>query len=135
MLFDFANVLLFALFAVVFAVFCLVLARLLGPRNPSVEKSSSYECGELPVGSPWIRFNPRYYVFALFFILFEVEIAFVLPCAVIFRESVEGGIGWLVFAEISVFLLILISALAYAWARGDLEWVKPVIPEPEEGRS
>jgi NADH-quinone oxidoreductase subunit A len=91
---------------------------------PSYEKSIPYECGELPEGTPWIRFNPRYYVFALIFIIFDVEIAFMYPCAVLFRDWIDQGLGKIAFYEISAFAAILMLGLVYAWKRGDLQWIR-----------
>ncbi|HLG19452.1 MAG TPA: NADH-quinone oxidoreductase subunit A [Bdellovibrionota bacterium] len=131
MLFDFANALVFAMFGIGFVLVSLFLARLLAPRRPTYEKSIPYECGELPVGTPWIRFNPRYYVFALIFIIFDVEIAFMYPCAVLFREWVGQGLGKVAYYEIAAFVGFLIAGLAYAWRRGDLEWIRSVARREE----
>src|SRR6266446_3012033 len=99
MMFDFANVAVFLLFGVGFVLTNLVVARFLAPRAPSHEKLMPYECGEVPEGTPWIRFNARYYFFALVFLIFDVEIAFMYPCAVVFKAWIERGYGALVFAE------------------------------------
>jgi NADH-quinone oxidoreductase subunit A len=79
----------------------------------------SYECGEIPEGSAWIRFNIRFYVLALIFIIFDVEIVFLLPWAVVFTK-----LGAFAFIEGIVFIGILAVGLAYVWKKGDLEWVK-----------
>ena len=71
-------------------------------------------------GSPWIKFNIRFYVFALIFIIFDVEVAFLLPWAVVFKE-----LGWIAFVEGLIFIAILMVGLAYVWAKGDLQWVRP----------
>ena len=126
MLFDYANVAIFLLFAVGFVLVSLTLSFLLAPRAPSAAKKTPYECGELPQGSPWIRFNARYYLFALVFLIFDVEVAFMFPCAAIFRQWVADGKGLIAFAEISSFALFLIVGLAYVWRRGDLEWIRTI---------
>ena len=126
MLFNYANVLVFLLFAVAFVAVSLVVVRIIAPRKPSEEKAIPYECGEEPIGTPRIRFNSRYFVFAIIFLIFDAEIAFVYPTAVVFRKWVENGMGWLAFIEIFIFLLILLIGLVYTWARGDLEWVRTV---------
>jgi NADH:ubiquinone oxidoreductase subunit 3 (subunit A) len=90
------------------------------PSRFSEEKLTTYECGENPVGSAWIQFNIRFYVFALIFIIFDVEAVFLLPWAVVYRE-----LGLLAFVEGLVFIAILVVALAYVWRKGDLEWVRP----------
>ena len=97
----------------------LVLWWLIRPSRFSEEKLTTYECGENPTGSAWIQFNVRFYVFALIFVIFDVESVFLLPWAVVFLD-----IGWLAYVEGLVFLFILVVALAYVWRKGDLEWVR-----------
>ena len=89
------------------------------PHRASEEKLTTYECGEDPTGNAWIQFNIRFYVFALIFIVFDVEAVFLLPWAVVFREL--GTFAWL---EGLVFIAILVVALAYVWRKGDLAWVR-----------
>lgn len=126
MLLDFANVLVFTLAAVGFIGVTLLIGRLLRPSNPQERKLSTYECGEPAAGSAWVNFNIRFYIVALIFIIFEVEIAFVFPVAAVFRRWIESGQGLFAFVEILVFVGILFLGLVYAWAKGDLEWVKKV---------
>jgi NADH:ubiquinone oxidoreductase subunit 3 (subunit A) len=102
-----------------FVVTNLVLWRILRPSRFSEEKLTTYECGENPQGTAWIQFNIRFYVFALIFVIFDVEAVFLLPWAVVFRE-----IGFLAWVEGMVFIGILLVALAYVWRKGDLEWVR-----------
>jgi NADH-quinone oxidoreductase subunit A len=83
-----------------------------------------YECGEKPIGQAWYNFNPRFYLIALVFVIFEVEIAFMYPVAAVYRSFIERGQGLVAFLEIFVFVAILAVGLAYVWAMGDLEWVK-----------
>jgi NADH:ubiquinone oxidoreductase subunit 3 (subunit A) len=97
----------------------LVFWWLIRPARFSEEKLTTYECGENPEGSAWIQFNIRFYVFALIFIVFDVEAVFLVPWAVVFRE-----LGVLAFVEGLVFIAILVVALAYAWRKGDLEWAR-----------
>ncbi|MEW5974726.1 MAG: NADH-quinone oxidoreductase subunit A [Acidobacteriota bacterium] len=120
MLLQYANVLVFLTVGVLFLVVSLVLSSLIRPKNPTEEKLMPYECGENPVGSPWIQFNIRFYVFALIFIIFDVEIAFLVPWAVVFKN-----IGPIAFIEGLIFIAILAVGLAYVWAKGDLQWVRP----------
>ena len=115
-----AGVLAFLAVAIAFLVVNLVVWRILRPSRHSEEKLTTYECGENPVGSAWVQFNIRFYVFALIFIIFDVEAVFLLPWAVVFRE-----LGMLAFVEGLVFIVILVVALAYVWRKGDLEWVRP----------
>ena len=126
MLFDFANVLVFTVIGLGFVGVNLFIGRLLRPSNPQVRKLSTYECGEPAMGSAWVNFNIRFYIVALIFIIFEVEIAFIFPVATVFRRWLEGGQGVFAFFEILIFVGILFLGLVYAWVKGDLEWVKKV---------
>jgi NADH-quinone oxidoreductase subunit A len=114
-----AAILAFLVVAVAFLAVNLLLWKVLRPSRFSEEKLTTYECGENPVGSAWVQFNIRFYVFALIFIIFDVEAVFLLPWAVVFREM-----GMLAFVEGLVFIAILVVALAYVWRKGDLEWVR-----------
>jgi NADH:ubiquinone oxidoreductase subunit 3 (subunit A) len=114
-----AAILAFLVVAVGFLAVNLLLWKILRPSRFSEEKLTTYECGENPVGSAWIQFNIRFYVFALIFIIFDVEAVFLLPWAVVFKE-----LGMLAFVEGLVFIAILVVALAYVWRKGDLEWVR-----------
>jgi NADH-quinone oxidoreductase subunit A len=120
MLFDFAAILVFLLFGALFVVGNIILSRIIQARNPHPGKVSTYECGELPVGESWIQFNIRFYVVALVFLIFEVEIVFLFPWAVVFES-----LGTFAFVEMMIFVFILLVGLAYVWAKGDLEWDKP----------
>src|SRR3982751_3393768 len=122
--FHFGNVLLFSATAVLFGGGSLVAGRFLRPHAPTREKSMIYECGEKPIGQAWFNFNPRFYLIALVFVIFEVEIAFMFPVAAVYKSFIEKGQGLLAFGEIAVFVAILAVGLAYVWAMGDLEWVK-----------
>jgi NADH-quinone oxidoreductase subunit A len=98
----------------------LVLWAALRPSRASDEKLTTYECGEDPVGSAWVQFNIRFYVFALIFVVFDVEAVFLLPWATVFRE-----LGVIAYLEGLAFVAILVVALAYVWRKGDLAWVRP----------
>jgi len=110
--------------AVVFA--GLFLVRLLSPREPHPEKGMPYECGEDPVGSARIRYNIRFFLVALIFLVFDVEIALTIPVAVVFRETLGTAAGVFALIEIAIFLAILFFALVYVWVRGDLDWIRGV---------
>ena len=92
------------------------------PYNPSKSKRISYECGEPPVGEAWVQYNARYYIFAMLFVLFDVEAAFLIPWAVGFK-AMSLTMGLLPLIEMGIFLAILAIALVYAWRKGALEWV------------
>ena len=122
--FHFANVLLFSATAILFVFGSLLAGRFLRPNAPNREKSMIYECGEKPIGQAWFNFNPRFYLIALVFVIFEVEIAFMYPVASVYKWFIDHGQGMLAFGEITVFVAILAVGLAYVWAMGDLNWVK-----------
>lgn len=115
---DFFVVLLFAFLAVALVGSGLIASRLLAPRNPTKLKNSTYECGEKSIGPSWIQFNVGFYLFALLFLIFDVEAAFLFPWAVVLREV--GAVGLI---EVGVFVAVLIVGLVYAWKKGALEWV------------
>lgn len=129
MIFNFANVLVFILVGAGFVGVSLLLSRLLRPSFPTPEKELIYECGEIPVQGAWINYNLRYYLVAITFVIFSVEIAFVYPVAVTFRDAVAKGEGWLTLVEILIFALILFVGLLYVWVKGDLKWFKNVVPD------
>ena len=108
--------------------------RLLSPNNPNPEKLTSYECGEETVGSAWMPFNSRFYVIALIFLLFDVEMVFILPWATVFGDhsliKADHRWGWFSLAELFIFLGILILGLVYVWVKGDLDWIKPNVIRP-----
>ena len=116
---SYSSVLAFLFVGIAFVVVNLIAWKILRPSRFSEEKNTTYECGENPQGSAWIQFNIRFYVFALIFIVFDVEAAFLLPWAVVFKE-----LGTLAFVEGLVFIGILAVGLAYVWSKGDLEWVR-----------
>ncbi len=128
MLFDYANVLIFLGIGAFFIVFNLFMGSLIRPKNPSPEKLSTYECGEEPVGGSWIQFNIRFYIVALVFIIFDVEIVFLYPWAVVVKDLM--AYGWFAFVEMMIFVSILLVGLAYAWKKGALEWVRAQAPSP-----
>jgi NAD(P)H-quinone oxidoreductase subunit 3 len=118
-----AGILVFLVMCVGFLVMNLVIWAVIRPSRFSEEKLTTYECGENPTGSAWVQFNIRFYVFALIFIIFDVEAVFLLPWAVVFRRLGEEQ-GLLPFMEGLVFIGILVVALTYVWRKGDLEWVR-----------
>ncbi len=123
-------VLVFAVSAIGFALTNLLIGALLRPRFPNPEKEMIYECGEIPTGSAWFNFNPRFYIIALVFVVFEVEIALTLPVALVFRQWVYDGIGAVALVEILAFIAILFTGLIWIWVRKDLEWVKRIEEVP-----
>ena len=126
MYFQFGVPLALTIIAIVFVMAMFGLQKLLAPSNPYARKLMPYECGEPPTGRAWINFNVRFYVIALIFVVFEVEVAFVYPIAAVFLDWVKSGHRLYALSEILIFLLILFVGLIYVWAKHDLEWIKKV---------
>ena len=124
MLFEFSNVFIFIVIAVGFVFVTLTIGKLVRPDNPTATKSTVYECGEPPVGGGFSQFNMRFYLIAFVFVIFDVEIAFMYPVTVIFRDLLTEGSGLLALAEIALFVLILMVGFVYAWTQGGLDWVR-----------
>ena len=127
---DFGVILLYLIGGIVFIGGGLITAWIIRPSRPNAEKLTTYECGEDPVGNAWGQFNVRFYVIALIFLLFDVEIVFLFPWATIFGDKQlyeqTGGLwSWYSLVEMLIFVGILALGLAYAWAKGFLDWVKP----------
>jgi NADH-quinone oxidoreductase subunit A len=135
MISDFGYILLFIIAAIALLGLMLTIAKFLRPHQPNEEKLTTYESGEDPLGNANIQFNVRFYVIALIFVLFEVELLFLFPWAIVFGNEdliaqTNGQWGWFAMAEMTIFIGILILGLAYAWAKGYLDWVrpKPLVP-------
>ena len=130
MLTEFGRVLIFLIIGLVFVAGGLIFSWLISPSRPYPSKLSTYECGETPIGDTRIRFNIRFYVVALIFLIFDVEVVFLFPWATVYKE-----LGWFAFAEMLVFLAILFVGYAYVWRKGDLDWDKPTpkVPRYEHG--
>ena len=116
---DFGTVLVAALLGIIMVAVPLIVQSLIAPSKKSKEKLETYECGEESEGSAWLQFNIRFYVIALIFLIFDVEVVFLFPWAVVFKD-----LGLLAMVEMSIFLVILIVGLAYVWVKADLDWVK-----------
>jgi NADH-quinone oxidoreductase subunit A len=117
MLSEYIAVLIYLVLAVVITVVVIFSNKLLGPSKPSIRKSTAYESGIVPTGNARERFNIRYHVIAMIFLIFDLEIAFIYPWAVIYRT-----LGWAGFIEMMIFLTILIVGFIYAWKRGAFSW-------------
>lgn len=127
---GFETVLLFLVGGLLFVVATLVVGKLLRPHKPNPEKQTTYESGEDPIHSALGNFNPRFYVVALVFILFEAELVFLFPWAIVFGdheliEETNGLWGKFSLIETFIFIGILGLGLIYVWANGMLDWVKP----------
>lgn len=117
MLLQYATVGILFLGAIFFACAALIVSRLLQNHNPYKEKCMTYECGMPPIGGAWVRFKPSYFLTGLIFLLFDVEMMFLLPWAVAFTE-----LGLAALIEMFVFIGILTAGLIYAWREGVLKW-------------
>ena len=116
---DFGTILLAIFIGIIFLCLPLFLQWLLAPSNKTKDKLEVFECGEDPEGSAWLKINMRFYIIALIFLIFDVEVVFLFPWAVVFKE-----LGLLAMVEMGIFLIILSVGLAYVWVKTDLEWVK-----------
>lgn len=134
---EFGKILIFLIVGFLAVGLTFFLNKLLSRQNPNELKLSSYECGEEPTGSAWLPFNSRFYVIALIFLLFDVEMVFVFPWATVFGNheliAADSRWGWFALAEMFIFLGILILGLVYVWRKGDLEWIKPKVTLPSSG--
>lgn len=132
---EYAKILLFIGGALIFILGGMLTTWLVAPRRPNAEKNTAYECGEEPLGTAWPQFNVRYYVMALVFLIFDVEILLLFPWATVYANPALKALpGWTLFAIIEAFMFIgiLLLGLAYVWRKGDIDWVKPqpAVPTP-----
>ncbi|MEZ4813628.1 MAG: NADH-quinone oxidoreductase subunit A [Bdellovibrionota bacterium] len=111
----------------------LFISKFFRPSFPYSGKLESYECGELPVGSAYVMFNNRFYLVAIIFLVFDVEVAMMFPLLKLFRGAVEtdGPLAWKIFALAMLFVGILLLGLIYALKKGDIDWVKDGVERAE----
>ncbi|RJQ50623.1 MAG: NADH-quinone oxidoreductase subunit A [Desulfobacteraceae bacterium] len=102
----------------------LIFGKLIRPSNPGGMKDEIYECGEPTIGSAWVQFDLRFYVVAILFLVFDVEIALLYPWAVTFKSYILNGSGFLVFTEMMFFFGLIIIGFCYLWKFGYLDWVR-----------
>lgn len=107
----------FVVIGIVFYVATVTVSNLLSPTAPSPEKGVIYECGSRPIGPPWVQFRVGYYVYALLFVVFDIETVFLYPWAVTFNK-----LGLFILVEMVLFVAILVLGLLYAWKEGALTW-------------
>ena len=117
MLINYLPILILLVISTVMAVVVIVLGAIIGPRHPTPRKLQPYESGMTPIGPAQRRFPIKFYLIAVLFILFDVEIIFLYPWAVVFRQ-----LGWFGFIEMLIFVGILSVGYVYAWRQGALEW-------------
>jgi NADH-quinone oxidoreductase subunit A len=114
---TYSPVIVGVIIGVIFVGSTLFVANLLAPRIRSQTKAAIYECGMVPIGQGWSQMNLRYYLYAILFLIFEIEAVFLFPWAVIYRT-----VGPVAFWEMMLFLAMLLFGLAYAWRKGVLRW-------------
>lgn len=117
MLSNYVPILIFVLIAIVFGCIMVAMGRILGPHRPKTAKLAPYECGFPAFGDARLKFDVRFYLVAILFIIFDLEIAFLFPWAVVF-----GDIGWLGVGAMGLFLALLVVGFIYEWKKGALEW-------------
>ncbi len=130
MISEFGYVLLFLLGAILLVLIVLGIAKMMRPDRPGIEKNEVYESGELPSGNARISFNIRFYIVAIIFILFDVELVLLFPWSTVFGDAAlleKEGAAWLWFAgiEMLIFIAVLALGLVYVWRKGHLDWVLP----------
>jgi NADH-quinone oxidoreductase subunit A len=114
---EYVPVVIMIFLAAATAIGMLVATALIGPKKIFADKMEPFECGESPIVSPKLRFSVKFYLVALFFVIFDIEAVFVYPWAVIFKD-----LGMFGFVEMMIFISILAIGLIYVWKRGALEW-------------
>jgi NADH-quinone oxidoreductase subunit A len=114
---EYVPVLIMVLVAAVIPALFVAVSRFLGPRKPSVVKGEPFECGNPATGPAWGRFSVKFYLTAILFIVFDIEVVFLYPWAILFRR-----LGVFGFVEMTIFVAILTLGLAYVWRKGALEW-------------
>lgn len=129
---EFGMILLFILTGVVFVLIGVGVAALLRPNRPNIEKMLVYECGEDAAGKAWVNMNARYYLTALIFVLFEVEVIYLFPVATVYgdaRIDAATNGSWTIFSliEMLIFIGLLFVGLVYVWRKGYLDWNKPEV--------
>lgn len=122
MLSNYLPVLLFIMVGLIVGVVMAALGFILGTRRPDPEKNSPYECGFEAFEDARMKFDVRYYLVAILFIIFDLEIAFLFPWAIVFKDFIAQGIGLFAFTAMMLFLAILVVGFIYEWKRGALEW-------------
>jgi NADH-quinone oxidoreductase subunit A len=118
--FIFIGALLLA--SIAFAAGPLIVVWLIAPRKTSLAKSDIYECGVRTYGETWVRFRIQYYIYAIMFVVFDIETVFLYPWAASYADFSLSGLGLFILVETVIFLVILFVGLAYAWAKGVLRW-------------
>lgn len=110
--------------AIVFALLPVIVMNVLAPRKKTRSKGDTYECGLLTTGETWVRFRIQYYIYAMMFVVFDIETVFLYPWAAGYETlGSKANLGLFALTEMAIFLVILAVGLVYAWAKGVLKWV------------
>lgn len=119
---EYSTIGVFLIIGIGFVAVALGASWLFRPARPSRQKLANYECGERPVGLAWVQFRVIFYIFALIFVVFDVEAVFIIPWACLLRELRQMGAGAFAFWEMMAFIGILLVGWAYAWRKGAFQW-------------
>lgn len=121
---DFLPVAIYLIVGVAFIVITLLACWFMRPNRPSKVKQSTYECGEVPVGQAWLQFRVGYYIYALIFLIFDVEAVFLFPWAAQMLKIAKADRAFAIFGlvDMTIFVAVLVVGLLYAWKKGVLEW-------------
>ncbi|HEY3313018.1 MAG TPA: NADH-quinone oxidoreductase subunit A [Anaerolineales bacterium] len=122
MLLEYVAIAIFIAVTTLVGVIAIVLGTIFGPKHPAGKKSMPYESGMNPIGPGTRRIPVRFYLIAVLFILFDIEVVFLIPWALVFQDFVKAGQGVFMLGEMLVFLVILLVGYVYAWKKGALEW-------------
>jgi NADH-quinone oxidoreductase subunit A len=121
---EYGSILIMFGIAIVFSGLFLLLSYIFGPKNPNKTKLSVYECGVTPTGNARERFSVKFYLIAILFIIFDIEVVFLYPWAVNFKSFLEAGKGLYMIVIMGIFFLMLVLGLFYEWRKGALDWGK-----------
>ncbi len=116
---DYTQLLIYLALGVMLGLGALAAPMLLSPRYKGAKTEQTYECGVDTIGSAWIRFDVAFYLYALIFVAFEVDVLYLFPVALVFGDP---ALGWRALAEVAIFLIILSLAIVYAWRNGVMQW-------------
>jgi NADH-quinone oxidoreductase subunit A len=122
MLFEYLAIALLIVLSTAVGLIAIGLGELFGPKHKSIVKNEPYESGMVPIGPGTRRMPVRFYLVAVLFILFDIEVVFFLPWAIVFREFIDNGLGIFALVEMAIFIIILLVGYVYAWKKGALEW-------------
>jgi NADH-quinone oxidoreductase subunit A len=116
---DYMPILIFAVVAIAFSAIAVLVPAIFGPKHPNSAKLAAYESGKMPIGPARRKFAIQYYLFAVLFILFDIEVVLLFPWATVFKDLSPK---WMGLIEAGIFVSILVLGLVYVWKKGGLEW-------------